>query len=839
MRVPLSWLYEYCNPGMDAVALAQRLAMTGTEVERVERHGVDALEHFVVGRVLERRKHPDADRLSVCMVDTGGSTPAQIVCGAPNVRAGQLVAVARPGAIMPDGSTLRRAKLRGQTSEGMILAEDELGIGTDHESIIVLGERDGLAPGAPLADVLPITDQVLVLEITPNRPDCLGIYGVAREVHAATGAPLAPAPWRRDPGSEGPLAGITIEVACPALCPRFTARIFEQVRVGPSPLWLKARLMAAGQRPINNVVDITNYVMLLSGQPLHAFDLQRIAGARLVVRQALAGETVRTLDGVQRSLDERMVVIADAEGPTSIAGVMGGERSEVAPTTTTVLMEAACWDGPNIHRTSLALGLRSEASARFEKQLEPEQALDAQAVATALMIELCGARVRPGTADIGGPGPAPLEILMRDRRVSALLGVAVERERWREVLEALELGVRETPDGLLVSVPPHRRGDLRREADLIEEVARLDSLAKLMPTLPGARRPVGEGIAAGVGMLSGPQRRRRAAADALVAQGLREVVGWSFASPELPARLGLVAGEDERANALQLANPMSGETSRLRTMLLGSLLDIAARNRARGAEAIALFESGAVYLPAAGQRLPREPHHLAALLRGPLRRRGWRAGPAPAYDFFAAKALLGALLDALAVPWRVRPGAEPFLHPGRAGAVLVVDTDGEADGWPEHGGRGRAEGPGEPALRQVGWIGELHPRIAARWELDGAPVAAFEIDLDALPEPAPARYRDLTSFPEVREDLAVVVAEQVSAEQVIEVVREAGRPLLVGVEVFDVYRDAERVGEGLVSLALALTYRADDRTLTDEEVAVRRQAIIAALAQRLGGRIRA
>jgi phenylalanyl-tRNA synthetase beta chain len=840
MRVPLRWLYEYCDPGLDAPALAERLAMTGTEIERIERHGVDALEHFVVGRVLERHRHPDADRLSVCMVDTGGSTPAQIVCGAPNVRAGQLVAVARPGAVMPDGSTLRRARLRGQTSEGMILAEDELGIGTDHDGIIVLDERDGLAPGAPLAQVLPITDQVLVAEITPNRPDCLGIYGIAREVHAATGAPLADAPWARDPGSQGPLSGIEIEVQCPELCPRFTARIFEGVRVAPSPEWLKARLMAAGQRPINNVVDITNYVMLLTGQPLHAFDLERIAGAHLVVRRAQAGETVRTLDGAQRELGGQMVVIADAQGPTSIAGVMGGERSEVTPATGAVLLEAACWDGPNIHRTSLELGLRSEASARFEKQLEPEQAMEAQAVASALMIELCGARPRPGTVDIGGPGPAPVQILLRDRRVSALLGVAVERARWRAVLEALGLGVKEAPEGLLVSVSAHRRGDLRREADLIEEVARLDALAKLSPTLPGARRAVGEGLPPGVGVLSDSQRRRRVAADALVAQGLREVVGWSFASPELSARLQLAGGEDERADALALANPMSGETSRLRTMLLGSLLDIAARNRARGVEAIALFESGPVYLRAGDRRLPHEPHHVGALVHGPLRRRGWRGAPEQPGDFFAAKALLGALLDALGVSWRVRAGAEPFLHPGRAGVVLATPGAPDGDAGARGGEDGRDAGRRrDEGLAAVGWIGELHPLVAARWGLEGAPVAVFEIDLDALGEPAPARYRDLTSFPEVREDLAVVVADDVSAEAVIEVVREAGRPLLAAVEVFDVYRDRERIGEGLVSLALALHYRAPDRTLTDEEVAVRRQAILAALAQRLGGRIRA
>src|SRR5438270_4209449 len=321
---------------------------------------------------------------------------------------------------MADGTTLGKAKLRGVESEGMILAEDELAIGPDHDEVIVL-EDDGRRPGQPLGEVLPISTDVLVLEITPNRPDCLGIYGVAREVHASTGAPLRPPPWAEDPGAPGEVENAAVEVLCPDLCPRFTARVFEDIKIGPSPPWLKARLMAAGQRPISNVVDITNYVMLLTGQPLHAFDLDRVAGAQLTVRTAAPNETVDTLDGQTRTLDEQMVLIADADGPTSIAGVMGGARSEVADDTARVLMEAANWYGPNIHRTSLKLGLRSEASARFEKGIQPEQAMEAQAVAARLMIDLCGARLVPGTVDVGGGGPPAQTIRLRDARVTALL----------------------------------------------------------------------------------------------------------------------------------------------------------------------------------------------------------------------------------------------------------------------------------------------------------------------------------------------------------------------------------------------------------------------------------
>ncbi len=802
MRVPLEWLHQYCDPGLSAQQLADRLAMTGTEVERVERHGVDALEHFVVGRVLDAHQHPDADRLRVCLVDIGDGEPSQIVCGAPNVSAGQTVAVATPGAVMPDGTRLKKARLRGVDSRGMILAEDELAIGTEHAGILVL-EQDGLPPGTLLSQVLPIATEVLVLEITPNRPDCLGIYGVSREVHAATGAPLEPPPWLADPGSIGPLDAAAVTVEDLDLCPRFTARAFENVELKPSPPWLKARLMAAGQRPISNVVDITNYVMLLTSQPMHAFDLDRVAGATLTVRRARDGETVETLDGQTRALDHGMVLIADGDGPTSIAGVMGGARSDVGPDTTRVLMEAASWNGANIHRTSLELGLRSEASARFEKQLQPEQAIEAQALAAALMIELTGATLLPGTIDVGGPGPEPPTIRLRDARIAALLGAPVSRDRSREILEALEFATTDAAGGLDVKPPPFRRGDVTREADVIEEVARLDGLDKLPATLPSRHNARGR--------LTALQQLRRRAADALTAEGLNEIVGWSFVSPELTARLRLPG-----QRAVELANPMSAEQSQLRRTLLGSLLDTAQRNRAHGAAAIRLFEAGPVYLPLDDARsLPGEPYHVGALAIGPSRPPSWRDPEPRPVDFFAVKGVLQALLETLRVPWRLRATrSTPFLHPGRAAQILA---GGDA----------------------VGWIGEIHPLVAAEWDLKDT-VAAFELDLDATAAQAPALtlYEDVTSFPEVREDLAVVVSDQIPADRVLELVLAEGAPLLARAEVFDVYRDPEKLGAGNFSLAIRLVYRAPDRTLTDQEVAAKRAAITRALADELGGRVR-
>ena len=790
MKVPVEWLHEYCAPDLPVGELATRLAMTGTEVDRILHHGVGALEHFVVGRVLSADQHPDADRLKVCVVDVGGGQRSQIVCGAPNVAAGQTVAVAKPGSVMPDGTRLRKAKLRGQESNGMILAEDEVGIGSDHAGTMVL--EDGLEPGMPLAGLLPISTDVLELEITPNRPDCLGVYGVAREAHAATAAARRSPPWADDaPGACGSSSsGIGVEIVVEAtdLCPRFTARAFHDVTIAPSPPWLKARLMAAGQRPINNVVDITNYVMLLTGQPLHAFDLDRIEGRRLVVRRATDGEQVVTLDDQTRTVDADVLLIADDRGPASIAGVMGGNRSEVQDGTTSVLMEAATWDAANIHATSLKLGLRSEASARFEKDLAPEQALDAQAVATKLMLDLTGARLVPGTVDIGTGPPEPAVLHLRDAKVVGLLGVAVTRSESALHLRRLGFAAVETAGGLDVTVPPWRRNDVTREADLIEEVARLHGMDDQLPaTLPRRR--------GAVGVLTPAQRMRRRAEDALVGRGLLEIAGWSFDSPTRDDRLRLAADDPRRAHVV-IENPMSEDDANMRTTLLASLLDVARRNAARGQGVPGIFESGRVYLTGS-RTLPHEHHALGALVAG---------------DVFAAKGYLEAVLAALRVDASFAAAPQPFLHPGRSAVVTA-------------GGR------------RVGWVGDVHPLVAREWDLER--VAAFEVDLDAVIAGANIvrDYQDLTSFPELREDIAIVVDETVAAATVLDAVRAAGGRLLARAEVFDVYR-GEQIAPGRTSLAIALTFRADDRTLTDEDVAPVRAKIVERLADELGGELR-
>jgi phenylalanyl-tRNA synthetase beta chain len=561
--------------------------------------------------------------------------------------------------------------------------------------------------------------------------------------------------------------------------------------------------MAAGQRPINNVVDITNYVMLLTGQPMHAFDFDLVEGGRLVVRRAREGEKLTTLDDIERTLDPSVCIICDDAGPTSIAGIMGGERSEVRESTTRVLMEAATWNGPNLQRTSTRLGLRTEASGRFEKQLAPEQGMDGQGVAAKLMVELTGARLVEGTIDVGGPGPEPAGVRLRDEKVERLLGTAVPRAAGAAILERLGFGVADAPDGLDVTVPPWRRNDVYREADLVEEVARIWGLDKLPSTLPSRR--------GAYGVLSRAQRVRRRVEDTLTGAGLMEAVGWSFAPAELPERLRL-PGEDLRSRPVPLRNPMSEDQSTLRTTLLGSLLDATRRNQSRGMPDVRLFEVGAIYLasrredePRATEPLPTERTQLAALLAGALRPASWREPEPPRADFFAAKAVLAALLDALRADWAVEPAPQPFLHPGRAAAVTVG---------------------GEPA----GWLGELHPSVSAAWDVERA--AGFELDLAVVERAArlDPHFRDLTSYPAVRQDRAWWFPAGVAAGDVLAVVREAGGALLARAEVFDVYPAQERT-----SLALRLEFRAPDRTLTDEEVAQRRAKIDAAVAERLGG----
>jgi phenylalanyl-tRNA synthetase beta chain len=742
-----------------------------------------------------------------------------------------------------EGDTLVRAvSLRGALpvgkgrlscgeSAGMICAGAELELGEGPPGILVL-EDDHLAPGTPLAEVLPIAEPVLELEVTPNRVDCFGVYGVAREVHAISGAPLAPEPWDDDAAAEGEgevadYASVT--VAVPALCPRFTARVFTDVTIAPSPPWLQARLTAAGQRPINNVVDITNYVMLLTAQPLHAFDLDKVPGGALTIRTAADGEKMKTLDDVERTFDAETVLVCDEDGPSGIAGIMGGQTSEVSGDTTRVLLEVANWNGTNILRSSRMLALRSEASSRFEKQLHPNLCMRAQRVASRLMVELCGAKLVPGTIDIAAEIPAATQLTLRAERVEGLLGMAIDQADQVAYLERLGFAAEPSGEDLEVTVPPDRHYDVTREVDLIEEVGRVHGLDRHLPsTLPA--------VAGRVGGLSREQRLRRRAEDTMRDLGFDEVVGWSFTNPGEPGRLR-IAADDPRAGGVVLSNPLSEDQSVMRTTVIGSLLDVAQRNLARGSDAVALFESGRVYLPSGaspqkplpktgnrgldvlagefpGERSApdREPHRIGCLAVGPLVARSWRGG-GEAADFFALKGALEGLAGQLGTTLSCEPGEQPFLHPGRSARVGVGGT-------------------------VAGWIGELHPLVCRSWDLEAA--VAFEVDLGPLVAVASVgeeTFEDVTTFPAVLQDLAVVVSAAVAAEDVRVAVLEAGGELLQAADVFDLY-EGEQVGEGRKSLALRLEFRAPDRTLTDDEVSQRRLTIESAL-ERIGGSLRA
>jgi phenylalanyl-tRNA synthetase beta chain len=605
--------------------LAARLSISTAEVEGIERRGVPEqdgnLGLFRVGRVLEAEKHPNADRLQLCRVDLGEGEPRQIVCGAWNFGAGATVAVALPGAVLPGGLQLEQREVRGQLSDGMILAEDEVELGTDHSGIMVL--PPGVEPGTPLADVLPLVEDVLLVEATGNRPDLLSIYGIAREVAALYDLELAPVPGT-DPE---PHADETVDVTVEdfAGCPRYIGRLFREVTIGPSPVWLKARLLTAGMRPISNVVDVTNYVMLALGNPLHAFDLATLHGGRIVVRRALPGETIRTLDGVERRLEPDDLMIADADRSVALAGIMGGEETEIGEDTTDVLLEAANFEPTGIFRTSERLRLRTEGSNRWEKGVDPYLAEPAAKLATELIVQTAGARW-VGRTDMHEALPERPVIHFRPERADRLIGLdtpADEQAAWLE-----RLGFELTDD---VVAPTWRAREVTREIDVVEEVAR-NWLEDVPFTLPLRR--------AMFGALTPLQRLRRRVEDVLVGLGLAETY-----TPSLRP-------EDENPNAWRLPEPISAELAVLRTRLLPSLVEAARRNVELGAEPVALFEIARVYLP--DGELPDEETHVATIVAG-----GWPR----------AKGIVDGLYAALKAEPAFRRAEDDLLHPGKSAAT--------------------------------------------------------------------------------------------------------------------------------------------------------------------------
>ncbi len=787
MRASWSWLRELVDVEQPVEEVARRLTFAGIEVEGIERLG-EQFSGVVVAEVVERRPHPKADKLTLVTV-TDGTGRHEVVCGASNVPApGGRVLWARPGAKLPPppgspgGSIVREIgvkELKGIVSAGMICSETELGLGEDGAGIVVLtGDDAAAAPGTLAQDALGLRDVILEVNVTANRPDVLGHLGLAREIAALTGGRLK----TPDTALDGVLAdrelAATVSVEDPEGCPRYVARVIEGVKVGPSPRWLRRRLEAVGVRPISNLVDVTNLVMFELGHPLHAFDLDRLSGEKIVVRRARAGERMKTLDGQERALVAEDLLICDARGPVALAGVMGGLETEVSASTTRVLLEAATFLPRAIRRTAKRLGLHSEASHRFERGVDPNGVERASQRAARLLAEIGGGRVTRGAADVYPNQVIPRVVELRPARAGALLGVEIGTDVIQGHLAALELSSEPRGDRLRVSIPTFRV-DLEREVDLIEEVARLHGLDRIPATLPRSEvfpQPSGDPLAT----------RVRAA---LAAAGLDETISYGYTSPARIAALRHPEGH-AAARPIPIANPMREEGSVMRTSLLPNLLAALARNLSFGVPDVRLFEVGSVFLPS-GRQLPDEPRFVAGVMTGT--RLGWLQD-AGAVDFYDVKGVVERLFAELRVPVELvaARSEEGFLHPGVAASIVA-------------------------AGERVGVVGELHPVTRERSGIDRV-AFAFEVNLERLPPLAPARFHPIDRFPAIVRDLSFFVDEMVPAARVRELIAAGTPPILAEVRVLEDYREAGRVPPGKKGMLWSLTYRHRDRTLTDAEV---------------------
>ena len=821
MRVSYEWLKTMVDVPDDPKDLVAEFVRTGTEVESVERVGAD-LANVVTARVVSKERHPDSDHMWLCKVDVGernlgadgAPEPLQIVCGAQNFEAGDHIVTALVGAVLPGGVKIKKSKLRGVESFGMNCSERELGMGNDHDGIIILPKD---APvGMDYTDYLGSSDTVIDCEITPNRPDCLSMVGMATEVAAVLDEDAhveLPRIAHEDPSVRtADLVDVTIDDA--SLCQRYTARVVRGVKIGPSPEWLARRVIAAGSRPINNVVDVTNYVMYLTGQPLHAFDLRKLSerdGRRhVVVRAAHEGEHVTTLDGKDRALTPDMVVITDdGREPVALAGVMGGLDSEIDEGTVDVLLESAVFEPGHISRTSRNLDLMSEASIRYERQVDAAGCATVSDVAAALFEQCCGATVCEGMVDEYPVPAVPARVSLRPDRVRALSGAPIETSFMVGRLRRLGCEVAEGADehAALEVVAPTSRPDLTRECDLVEEVLRLWGEGDVEPTLPAARNHAGG--------LTVEQQRLRLVGRTMRAAGLSETMTYNFADPRDLERLGVP--DEGRGVPVKIMHPLVADQGEMRRDLLPGLLRSVAYNLDHGVGNVHLYEVGRLFFGHEHRSQPDEPTYVAGVMCGAWDDDQWNR-KFGRLDFFDAKGVVETLLEALRltkVRFRVADAkAYPWLQPGQAAEVL-------ADG----------------AL--LGWVGNVHPMSLKAFDID-EPVVAFELSVDALLRKARRElpYQDVPTLPGVSVDLALVVDESMTAEQVMQRIRSAGGKLLSSVRLFDVYRDPARVGEGKKSMAFSLEYRAADHTLTSEEVEKAHDKLVQKVMKSTGGEVR-
>jgi phenylalanyl-tRNA synthetase beta chain len=795
MRVTLNWLREFVDIDVETPKLLELLDFSGTKVESVTTPGED-LHGVVVAEVLHIEDHPNADTLTLVDIRTEDGEQ-RVVCGARNFSVGDRVPLARVGARLP-GMDITERKIRGEVSRGMLCSGAELGVSRDHSGILVLSPDADL--GADVVSILGLDDTQLEFEITLNRPDCMSILGIAREIAALTGKKLRRPEVKLETSSDVN-SPVSVRIEDPTGCPRFVARYIEGVKIGPSPQWMATRLLACGIRPIANVVDITNYVLLELGHPLHAFDADKVANQSIVVRRARRGEGFTTLDGVERELEQDDLLITDGARPIGLAGIIGGEESEVSDSTNNVLLESAYFHPDTIAFTSRRQNLRTEASARFERGMDFDMAPVASARAAQLMVELSGGRVAATVVDEYPKRIERRKVRLRPANTDKLLGITIPPAEQAERLRSIELDVADATGALDVLVPTFRP-DVTREIDLIEEVGRLHGFHELPSTLP-------KGAAGG---LEREQRAERTLRQVLAHLGVYETVTPSLISPEDIERLDLDESNPAR-RMVQVANPMVEDERAMRTTLLPSVLKAVALNQAQRAQGVALFEIARIYEPT-HDVLPQEGLVLAGAFSGLRREQEW-TGPALPWDFFGVKGILAAAFEGLGLedPLFAPAKGKPF-HPTRAATVSLGSAP-------------------------LGALGELHPDVCERFDV-AQQTLVFELSLAPVFEALSERVqlREPSRYPASYIDLAVVVDDAVASAKVRDVIAGAGAPEVVSVRLFDVYR-GEQVGEGKKSLAFALELRAETGTMTDEEALLVRDRILPALQERTGGTIRA
>jgi phenylalanyl-tRNA synthetase beta chain len=816
MRVSYDWLKTMIDVPESPKELSDEYIRTGTEVEAIDVVG-ESYDHVVTAQVLEKTPHPDSDHMYVCKVSVGDKNvdaegnpePLQIVCGAQNFEAGDHIVTAMIGAVLPGDVKIKKSKLRGVVSMGMNCSARELGIGGDHSGIMILPED---APvGMPFGEYYGSSDTVLDCEITPNRPDCLSMIGMARETGAIFDRDYhVELPSIKVETGRATADELTVAIADEGLCDRYVARIVRNVKVGPSPDWMVKRLNSLGIRPHNNIVDITNYVMMLTGQPLHAFDLstfvERDGKRSVVVRAAKQDEEFQTLDGENRVLDAGMGLITDGERPVALAGVMGGMDSEITDDTVDVMVESACFNAGRTSHTSRDLSLISDASIRFERQVDETGCVDVANVTCALIEELAGGEVAPGYVDVY-PAPKTIApITLRYQRILDICGAPIERDFVERSLTRLGCTVESEGSDFQVT-PPSFRPDLPREIDLIEEVLRLWGMGRVEATIPAAKNHIGG--------LTREQKLTRKVGQILRACGLNETTTFGFAAPGDLEKIHMSA--DGRGVPVVLMNPLVAEQTEMRRSLLPGLLQSVAYNEAHGTANVHLYEIGSLFHGRENASLPRETQSVAGVLTGSWSDQTWN-NTVDKLRFFAGKGIVEELLEQLRLPkvrFRVAEGeGYEFLQPGRAAEVLSGGT-------------------------VLGWVGEIHPEAREAMDIDQI-VVAFELDLDKLIKGAhnQENYHEFSPFPAVQHDLAIVVPDEVTCEDLLRRITSAGGKLLENVRLFDVYRDPVRVGIGKKSMAFSLTYRSDDHTLTSDEVERAHSKIVTKVCKATGGEVR-